>query len=171
MLGKCSWLSQIQPKRNCPNLIICVWDTTNSVLQWSMSIYLPSGSRELSNAIPCPSCLKVFEPCKSKSQTPALCSHTRQKLIYLESELRASTMLCWEYSDWEILGKPEKSEVCVCRYPLSSYLELVPEPMWREVELLSHGQSLTVLAGVWQAWLGLLPRLWPSAPGSRKQSL
>ena len=47
MLWKCSWLSQIQPKRNCPNLIICVWDTTNSVVQGSMSIYLPSGSREL----------------------------------------------------------------------------------------------------------------------------
>ena len=47
MLWKCSWLSQIQPKRNCPNLIICVWDTTNSVVQGTMSIYLPSGSREL----------------------------------------------------------------------------------------------------------------------------
>ena len=47
MLGKCSWLSQIQPKRNCPNLMNCVWDIANFVVEGSMSIYLPTGSREL----------------------------------------------------------------------------------------------------------------------------
>ena len=31
----------------CPNLMICVWDKTNSVVEGSMSIYLLSGRREL----------------------------------------------------------------------------------------------------------------------------
>ena len=64
MLGKCSWLSQIQPKRNCPNLMNCIWDITNSVVEGSMSIYLPSGSRELRTFS-----LSIVQHC----QTPLAC--------------------------------------------------------------------------------------------------
>ena len=53
MLGMCSRLSQIHPKKICPDLMNCVWDITNSVREGSMLIYLPTGSREL-RAIPCP---------------------------------------------------------------------------------------------------------------------
>ena len=54
ILGRCSWLLQIQPPKNCPNQINCVWDITNSVGEGSMSIYLPTGRRELILPLVCP---------------------------------------------------------------------------------------------------------------------
>ena len=80
MLGKCSWLSQIQPKRNCPNLMSCVWDITNYVVEGSMSIYLPTGSRELIKTVDCKKYFQVFNWVKIllKPQQPCVFKEERE---------------------------------------------------------------------------------------------
>ena len=52
MLENCSWLAQIQQKKNCPKQMDYVQDISNPVGQGSMLIYLLTGRRELNAVTP-----------------------------------------------------------------------------------------------------------------------